>query len=519
MKSGFRQSMAWLHTWAGLVVGWVLFAIFLTGTTAYFNNEITRWMQPELAGPVSSREAVENTVRHLQKIQPQALAWNIYLPDAERGGPVEVYWTPNPDAGPASPDWRDNMARLDPATGAPVKVRETLGGYFLYRFHYDLHYIPVVLARQIVGVCAFLMLIAIVSGVITHKKIFADFFMLRFGKGQRSWLDAHNAASVIALPFILMITYTGLVSLATTYVPATLKSVGLTETDYFADRFPQPEARERSGRPAPLAPLGPMMDKASHVWGGDDVYFVGVQNPNDASASVQMGGSTAASISTRGRTVAFDGVSGAPRWTQGDWDAAAKTESVMIGLHAGRYAGAGLRILYFLSGLCGVIMIGTGLMLWTSKRRLRLPDPTRPHFGFRLVETLNIGVIGGLPAGIAAYFLANRLLPLDLPHRSEAEIRALFIVWAAVLVYAGLRKPRRAWIETLWVCAALYLLLPIVNQATTDRGLIQSVARGDIVFVSFDLLMAAAGLVFTFSAWRAQRAKPPARPQKKARPG
>src|SRR3546814_15120576 len=54
------------------------------------------------------------------------------------------------------------------------------------------------------------MLIAILSGIVTHKKIFADFFMLRFGKGQRSWLDAHNVAEVFALPFHLMITYTGL---------------------------------------------------------------------------------------------------------------------------------------------------------------------------------------------------------------------------------------------------------------------------------------------------------------------
>ena len=31
MKGTFRQSMAWLHTWCGLWLGWLLFAIFLTG--------------------------------------------------------------------------------------------------------------------------------------------------------------------------------------------------------------------------------------------------------------------------------------------------------------------------------------------------------------------------------------------------------------------------------------------------------------------------------------------------------
>ena len=47
-QEGFRQAMAWLHTWAGLIFGWLLFAIFLTGTLAYFKDEISHWMQPEV---------------------------------------------------------------------------------------------------------------------------------------------------------------------------------------------------------------------------------------------------------------------------------------------------------------------------------------------------------------------------------------------------------------------------------------------------------------------------------------
>ena len=37
-----RRSMAWLHTWSGLVVGWVLFAIFVTGTASYYRTEISQ---------------------------------------------------------------------------------------------------------------------------------------------------------------------------------------------------------------------------------------------------------------------------------------------------------------------------------------------------------------------------------------------------------------------------------------------------------------------------------------------
>lgn len=61
MKQGFRQSMAWLHIWTGLVVGWVLFFIFLTGTASYVHSELTRWMQPEKSMPlVNPSSAVQH---------------------------------------------------------------------------------------------------------------------------------------------------------------------------------------------------------------------------------------------------------------------------------------------------------------------------------------------------------------------------------------------------------------------------------------------------------------------------
>nr|WP_312514416.1 PepSY domain-containing protein [Stutzerimonas nitrititolerans] len=32
---GFRQANAWLHTWTGLLLGWLLYAVFLTGTLSF----------------------------------------------------------------------------------------------------------------------------------------------------------------------------------------------------------------------------------------------------------------------------------------------------------------------------------------------------------------------------------------------------------------------------------------------------------------------------------------------------
>ena len=71
MHKSVRQSMAWLHSWIGLLFGWLLFAIFLTGSVTYYRQEISLWMQPQFASmQVNQQTAVETAVSYLQKNAP-----------------------------------------------------------------------------------------------------------------------------------------------------------------------------------------------------------------------------------------------------------------------------------------------------------------------------------------------------------------------------------------------------------------------------------------------------------------
>ncbi|PIB91581.1 PepSY domain-containing protein [Caulobacter sp. FWC2] len=512
MKGGFRQSMAWLHTWSGLVVGWILLAIFTTGTAAYFQEEITRWMQPEITAAASPEIATQNAIAFLQRTSPNAQSWFISVP-GRRSAATQVYWQ-SPAHAPAT--GRQTEAILD-GDGREVTTRATQGGFFLYRFHFDLHYLPVMWARYIVGACAMVMLVAILSGVVTHKKIFVDFFTLRFGKGQRSWLDAHNVTAVLALPFYLMITYTGLVTLDRQYMPFGVAAVYKDRATFFDQAFPSAPPVERVGRSVAQAPLAPMFETARSQWNGAGIGYVSITNPGDANARVSLTRSSNDRMANRGETLVFDGISGALLASPNNAGAAAKTESVMIGLHAGRYARSLLRWLYFLSGLGGATMIATGLVLWTVKRRGRLADPAKPHFGFSLVERLNIATIAGLPAGIAVYFLANRLLPLQMPRRADWEVDSLFIAWGAVLVWTLTRPAKRAWVEALGAAAILFAAVPVVNALTTPRNLFASLMRGDRVFAGFDLtLLVLAGLI-GWAAWKAHTHKPKAAAKRPAK--
>jgi len=44
---GVRQSMSWLHTWSSLLLGWLLYAVFFTGTLSYFVDEVNARIKPE----------------------------------------------------------------------------------------------------------------------------------------------------------------------------------------------------------------------------------------------------------------------------------------------------------------------------------------------------------------------------------------------------------------------------------------------------------------------------------------
>ena len=46
VTQSFRQAMAWLHTWFGLVLGFVLMAAFFFGALSVFDREIDRWAIP-----------------------------------------------------------------------------------------------------------------------------------------------------------------------------------------------------------------------------------------------------------------------------------------------------------------------------------------------------------------------------------------------------------------------------------------------------------------------------------------
>ena len=509
--------MADLHTWVGLLLGWVLYAMFLTGTVAYFKDELSQWMRPELARQVAVPDpavVAQRMVEQFSEQIPGATQWSMRLPDA-RINSVYAFW--RIPRGPSAPRGFGE-GNFNPQTGEELTSRATLGGDFFYRFHFQFHYMPALWGRWLAGVAAMLMLVAILSGVITHKKIFVDFFTFRSGKGQRSWLDAHNALAVFGLPFHLMITYTGLITLMAMYMPWGERQAIKTPAErqqLTAQLSPFIQPGKPSGKAAPLASIEDMVRQAQARWGEHGIGRLTVALPGDAASRVAVARGEPGRVSMSPQYLLFEGPTGKLLEVHDHVGGAAETRGVLYALHLGRFSDTTTRWLYFLVSLAGTAMVGTGLVLWTVTRRSKLADPGRPHLGFRLVERLNIASIAGLSIAMTVFLWANRLLPASLAERANWEIHIFFIAWGLALLHAFLRPAKRAWIEQLWAAAGLLALVPVLDAATTDRPLWHSVADGDWIFIGMDLMCVALAVLHAALAIRVARHQPRARTKSK----
>lgn len=538
---GPRQSMSWLHTWASLILGWLLYAIFITGTLSFFQNEITVWMKPELHQSVPSvdqRQQVAVALNYLQQHAPDAASWTIQLPNSRQTSTELNIRKQGEDINARRGGER---ITINSATGEVIQARETRGGGFLYRFHFELYGLPRIWARWFVGIATMLMLVAIVSGIITHKKIFKDFFSFRPGKGQRSWLDAHNATAVFALPFHIMITFSGLLLLMFMLMPWGMKQVYPNSVDFFYEMrglpIPQPEpknlatngtvaksaAREAPtavavpprAAVAPMADLGPMQTVVHSQWQDNQIGAIQIIAPNTVDARIEFQAAYAKNLIERNllAKLQFNAVTGQldqqpiePQKTSVPMG----IYNVVTVLHEARNVDLSLRWLLFFSGILGSLMVATGLVLWCVKRAPQQLKQGYTSFSFRMVEVLNIAAIIGLPLAVAGYFYANRLIPSGMELRLDWEIRIFFIVWLLSLVYAALRPTRRAWLELIGLTALAYSLIPLLNPLTGGAALWQSIPQQQWMIASFDLMSLSIGVLLWFSFYKVKNHKGPA---------
>lgn len=454
MQKSIRQSMAWLHSWTGLIFGWLMFAIFLMGALSYYRQQISLWMQPPLTQiQVNQDTALHSAYQYLEQNAPNAKTWTINIANEQK--PVnQLYWQ--------KADGAYENKTLNPNTATEVSLTETLGGDFFYLFHFQLFGMNYLIGRLIVSLAAFIMLIALVSGIITHKKIFVDFFTLRAFKGQRSYLDFHNVSSVIALPFFLTITFTGLAIFFYLYLPWGMQKLYPENNYQYFDEINKKIAPKiEKNSPAQMQSIENLIQPVQQKWGKTEFNTIHVKNPNTQQAQITFIERKDHSITRNQEQMTFNAITGQPLSSSKNESAIATLNAGVYGLHMATFAQPLLRLALFFSGLLGCAMIASGLLLWSLKRQLQNKQQ-QFHFGHYLVQRLNITAILGLPIAVISYFYANRI-GLSLHSSQNYEVITFFSVWLAVFILSLCLKKQYLWKVQLSIFITLAFSLVVFN--------------------------------------------------------
>ncbi|MBE2242603.1 MAG: PepSY domain-containing protein [Burkholderiaceae bacterium] len=545
MFSTFRLSMTWLHTWFGLVLGYVLVVVFFFGSLSVFDREIDRWALPEtrfapqpmpsfdaMLAPIFERmspaaDELEAARARVGGALPEVLpatSWGAYT--THRDPVLELFAefavTNNPDD---PDDHVHGQATIDPRNGKPLPDdRLKIGSEFFYPMHFRLHLTWKDIGYWIVGLAAMAMLAALVSGIVIHRRIFREFFTFRPHKHtQRSVLDLHNLTGVVALPFHFFFALTGLTIFADMYLPV---SETMFASQAHAAEMAEAQSKglpfEPAGVSAPLASVDAMVVEAKRRWAArgmpGEVGYLFVEHVGDRNSYVSLYRAGSDRVTLIGQAIHFEGVTGRVLHEEPPPTVVAGINDYLTGLHLQHFEHWPLRWLYVLGGLLGCVCIATGFIFFVEKRK-------RQHAragagGARWVDAMAVATVAGMVVAALSILVANRLLPADLEHRDAWEKGAFWCAWLLAFAHAAWRSAAvqdarlsPAWREQCCAIAVLAVAAVILNWITTGDHLWKTLAARywpvaglDLALLVVATIAAAAALALGRRERAAQRA-------------
>jgi len=537
MFNNFRLSMTWVHTWFGLVLGFVLMICFFFGALSVFDREIDRWAIPDTRfepQPMPSFDHLLKPVFEKLRAHPDDMAataarvvGDLPHPDTMPMASLYAYTThrdpvlsigaefsiPNKPLNPADDHLHvHGWATIDPRTGAAIPDDALkIGSRWFYPMHYSLNWHWKNIGYYIVGLAAFVMLAALVTGVIMHRKIFRELFTFRPKKRtQRSALDLHNMTGVVALPFHFFFAFTGLVIFASFfYFPVShtlLKPLHDQHEVLEAERTGLPH--EAAGIAAPMASVDAMVAEAKRRWAARDmageVGYLFADHLGDKNGYVSIYRAGSDRVALVGEGIHFKASTGEVLREDPPRTVVSEVNEFLTGLHLQHFEHWLLRWLYVIGGLLGCICIATGFIFFVEKRKQQ--HAKTQSQGSRIVDALAVTTVTGMLIASFAMLVANRLLPADLAGKGDWEINAFWFAWLLAFLHAAWRSApvaraarNPAWREQCWIAALLAVAAVVLNWLTTGDHLVKTVfthTYWPVAGVDLSLLATAALSVF-----------------------
>ena len=427
IPADFVRAMLAGHSALGLAFAALIYLVCFSGSIAVFTYEFNRWEQP--AGPVlydATPQAADAAFRAVLAKNPKAHDLFIRLPepasprlsvhgeDAEGGEHTYLFDASGRLAGEQKLPWSTFQAELHTALHLP----RAWGGF-------------------VVGLTGVALLSSLVSGVLSHPRVFKDAFALRWGGSKRlQEADLHNRISVWGLPFHLVVSLTGAflgltviivgVLAMATFKGDTSKAYALFRGPAVADD-PRPAAR--------TIDIAGALESLKTRYPNARASYILVEHPGETGQHASVNLVTEGRLS-RGETVIIDGAGrnlGEVGYESGS--VGLRVLGAMAPLHFGWFGGWPVKVAYFLLGLGLTTVTSSGVAIWLARRR----DKGRPAPRW---ERVWVAFVWSQPVAYAASALValfSPISPVAIWGLVTLAANATAIIWTPAAISTRLR--------------------------------------------------------------------------------
>jgi uncharacterized iron-regulated membrane protein len=515
------------HTISGIIICAVLYVIFFAGSFSFFKDDITAWQKntshvTHKNGVTKDFNKVLDSLSEHHKLKGRDFDFSV----TRSGMGAYVTMSPSNDStlkkkakpkkAAATAQRRGRGRNDDSAYFTYDFVNQKQADYgssydmgeFLYRLHFlaQLNIVPlrvgIPFGYLLAGVVSFLFLFALITGLMLHwDKIVSNFFTFRpFNKWKTVWTDMHTALGVIGFPFQLIFAITGVILIVNSVLLLPYTKVlykGDTQTLYSEMEYSDNTKYEYTYTPLKASfNLNDFVQNIEKKWGQSDTRIVSIRNYQDSNMHVIVTSKPPGEVrfSGMGKIVyrvrdhkILSEVNPLENSSYVD-----KVKSVVYHLHFGDFGGRPLRVMFFVLGLIGCIVIISGILIWLVARDKNNVPKHKRIFNFWAANVFVASSLSMMPV-TAITFIA--LLFTDKPDQAYIY-HWYFYSWLILSIYFIARKNLALTNRhTLILSIITYGLVPVFDGVMRNNWFWNTFQQGayDILFI--DLLFLSIAIV------------------------
>jgi uncharacterized iron-regulated membrane protein len=522
------------HTISGIIIAALLFVIFFAGSFSFFKDDLTAWQKGKSHSHVQS-QADFNYVLDSMGTKHHLLGRNFDFYILRSGQETYVNMSVSQDTTISKPEVKSEKSKGRRGRGsknedsayflhsfADKSQSSYEEGYnigeFLYRLHFlaQLNQIPIRLGTPfgylIAGIVSFLFLFALITGVFLHwDKIKNNFFLFRpWSKWKTVWTDMHTVLGVIGFPFQLVFAITGIILIVNFALIGPFSKLlynGDQEELYQDLKYNRKMEVTYSYQPLSKSfDVNAFVNNWMKEWPESDISRLYIRNYGDKSMQIALETKPKSNANFAGsgyvRMQVLDGKQLEVKSPKTDATYVDWVKSLVYHLHFGDYGGRTLRIVYFVLGLLGCVVIISGIMIWlVAREKPNIPTYKR-KFNFWAANLFVSISLSMLP--VTAFTLI--MLKFSPTINQSLIYNLYFYSWLVMIIYLLiLRDLTKVNKHTLVLSAILSLGVPIANGLTTNLWLWNTLQAKSYDIFFIDMLFMTISLLSVFAFFKVKK--------------